>query len=151
MKITLFTANQNRHNYLINLLSDICDELYVVQESRSIFPGVTAGHYPASKKIKNYFKNVIDAEKKLFGNSYINNKNVKLFPIQEGDLGNCSIELLSDFLKSDIFVVFGSGYIKNDLADFLIKNKTFNIHMGISPYYRGTDCNFWALYDDNIH
>ena len=23
--------------------------------------------------------------------------------------------------------------------------------MGISPYYRGTDCNFWALYDDNPH
>ena len=21
--------------------------------------------------------------------------------------------------------------------------------MGISPYYRGTDCNFWALYDGN--
>ena len=21
--------------------------------------------------------------------------------------------------------------------------------MGISPYYRGTDCNFWALYDNN--
>lgn len=19
--------------------------------------------------------------------------------------------------------------------------------MGLSPYYRGTDCNFWALYD----
>ena len=20
--------------------------------------------------------------------------------------------------------------------------------MGISPFYRGTDCNFWAMYDD---
>ena len=23
--------------------------------------------------------------------------------------------------------------------------------MGISPYYRGTDCNFWALFDGNAH
>ena len=23
--------------------------------------------------------------------------------------------------------------------------------MGVSPYYRGNDCNFWALYDDNPH
>ena len=23
--------------------------------------------------------------------------------------------------------------------------------MGVSPYYRGTDCNFWSLYDDNPH
>ena len=21
--------------------------------------------------------------------------------------------------------------------------------MGVSPYYRGTSCNFWAIYDDN--
>ena len=21
--------------------------------------------------------------------------------------------------------------------------------MGLSPYYRGTDCNFWAMYDNN--
>ena len=23
--------------------------------------------------------------------------------------------------------------------------------MGVSPYYRGSDCNFWALYDNNPH
>ena len=23
--------------------------------------------------------------------------------------------------------------------------------MGVSPYYRGADCNFWALYDNNPH
>ena len=23
--------------------------------------------------------------------------------------------------------------------------------MGVSPYYRGNDCNFWALYDGNPH
>ena len=33
------------------------------------------------------------------------------------------------------------------VINFLIKKKAINIHMGISPYYRGTDCNFWALYD----
>ena len=47
--------------------------------------------------------------------------------------------------------MFGSSYIKGDLINFLIKKKTINIHMGVSPYYRGTDCNFWALYDNNPH
>ena len=37
------------------------------------------------------------------------------------------------------------------LVDFLISQKAINIHAGVSPYYRGTDCNFWALYDDNPH
>ena len=61
------------------------------------------------------------------------------------------MNLLSDFLKSDVYVVFGSSYIKGELVDFLVKQKTINIHAGVSPYYRGTDCNFWALYDDNPH
>jgi len=30
----------------------------------------------------------------------------------------------------------------------LVNRRAINIHMGLSPYYRGTACNFWALYDD---
>ena len=153
MKITLFTANQARHNYLINLLSSVATEINVVQESRTIFPGIVPGYYPATDTIKEYFSKVINAEKELFGNSYISgtNKNLNLLPLESGDLTRCSIEYLSDFLKSDIYVVFGSSYIKGELVDFLINHKALNIHMGVSPYYRGTDCNFWALFDDNPH
>ncbi len=50
-------------------------------------------------------------------------------------------------LESDYYIVFGASYIKGWLADFLIKNGAINIHMGISPYYRGNSCNFWAMYD----
>ncbi len=153
MKITLFTSNNNRHNYLINLSSNICDELFVVQECRTIFPGIIRGHYPESDTMKKYFENVNAAQNKLFGNSYVNNfnKNIKILPILSGDLNKCSLTFLSDFLNSDIYVVFGSSYIKRELVDYLVEKKTINIHAGVSPYYRGTDCNFWALYDNNPH
>ena len=153
MKITLFTANQARHNYLINLLSSVATEINVVQESRTIFPGIVPGHYPATDTIKEYFSKVINAQKELFGNSYISGtkNNLNLLPLESGDLTRCSIEYLSDFLKSDVYLVFGSSYIKGELVDFLVNHKALNIHMGVSPYYRGTDCNFWALVDDNPH
>jgi folate-dependent phosphoribosylglycinamide formyltransferase PurN len=153
MKVTLFTSNNKRHNYLINLLSEISDELYVIQECNTIFPGIVPGHYQASPVMKKYFENVNNAQSHLFGNSYVNNKkkNIKILPMISGDLNQCSMNLLSDFLKSDVYVVFGSSYIKGELVDFLVKQKAINIHAGVSPYYRGTDCNFWALYDDNTH
>ena len=153
MKITLLTSNKNRHNYLINLLSKISDELFVVQECGTIFPGAISDHYPESKIMSNYFRKVNDAQLKLFGNSYVNNseKNIKILPMLSGDLNKCSLTFLADFLKSDIYVVFGSSYIKGELVNYLVKQKTINIHMGVSPYYRGTDCNFWALYDNNPH
>ena len=153
MKITLFTSNQNRHNYLINSLSKICKELFVVQECKTIFPGIVPGHYPATNTMKKYFQKVISAELNLFGNSFVNkfNKNIKILPLQLGDLNKCSMTLLNDFLQSDYYIVFGSSYIKGELVEFLVNNKAINIHMGVSPYYRGSDCNFWALYDNNPH
>ena len=54
-------------------------------------------------------------------------------------------------LDSDIYIVFGASYIKSNLADFLIQKKAWNIHLGISPFYRGSSCNFWASYQGNHH
>ena len=149
MKITLFTSNQSRHNYLINRLSEIADQLFVVQENDTRFPGLSPGHYPASKIYQDYFKNVQDAEKKLFGDNYINCNNLNLISFLEGDLNKAGIKFFSEFLKSDIYIVTGSSYIKGELAEFLIEKKAISIHMGLAPYYRGTDCNFWALFDGN--
>ena len=114
MKITLFTSNNNRHNYLINLISKFCDELFVVQECGTIFSGLIPGHYPASENMKRYFKNVTVAQKKLFGKSYVDslNTNIKLLPILAGDLNKCSLIFLSDFLKSDIYIVLEVHILK---------------------------------------
>ena len=153
MKITLFTSNNTRHNYLINLLSEVSEQLFVIQECSTIFPGIYPGHYKTSPIIKKYFENVNNAQSQLFGKSYVNNpkKNIKILTMVSGDLNQCSMNMLSDFLESNIYIVFGSSYIKGELVDFLIKQKAISIHAGISPYYKGTDCNFWALYDNNPH
>lgn len=153
MKITLFTSNKNRHNYLINLLSTVSHELFVIQECSTIFPGLIPDHYKATPIMRKYFIEVNNAQNKIFGNSYVNNhkKNIKIYPMYAGDINLCSLDLLKDFLQSDIYIVFGSSYIKGDLINFLVDQKTINIHAGVSPYYRGTDCNFWALFDHNPH
>ena len=65
MKITIFTSNNSRHNYLINLMSSISDELYVVQENNTIFPGMVPGHYKASEAMEKYFVKVREAQRKI--------------------------------------------------------------------------------------
>ena len=153
MKITLFTSNDKRHNFFINMLSEVSEELFVVQECKTIFPGIIPGSYPVTETMKKYFSEVKNAQLKLFGNSLINtsSKKIKILPMLYGDLNKCSISFLSDFLKSDIYIVLGSSYIKGELIEFLLKKKALNIHAGVVPYYRGNDCNFWALFDDNPH
>ena len=153
MKVTLFTSNNYRHNYLINLLSNFCDELWVVQECKTIFTGKNDEKYQNSNIIEKYFIKVLEAQNKIFKKEFVNKniKNIKTLPILYGELNKLPLSYLDDFLESDIYVVFGSSYIKGELVDFLVKQKAINIHAGISPYYRGCDCNFWALYDDNPH
>ena len=41
--------------------------------------------------------------------------------------------------------MFGPSYIKGDLIDILVNKNSINIHMGVSPYYRSSSCNFWAM------
>ena len=153
MKVTLFTSENLRHNYLINLLSYFCDELWVVQECKNIYPQNNNQKDQISDVIKIYFDKVFEAQDKIFKKEYSNknNINIKILPILYGKLNNLSLSYLNNFLQSDIYVVFGCSFIKGDLVNFLIKQKTINIHAGVSPYYRGTDCNFWALYDYNPH
>ncbi len=151
MNITLFTSNNIRHNYLINSLSNICEKLFVVQEIADKSNNKILGNYKNTNYMKEYFKYVNEAQIKFFGNSQVDKtkKNIEIFPIKLGEINDYTLETLSSYLKSNFYLVFGSSYIKGSLVDFLIKKKTLNIHMGISPYYRGSDCNFWALYDGN--
>ena len=153
MKITIITSNLPRHNYLVNCLSKLNCDLFVIQECQTHFPGrADNGHYKVNAEIKKYFKEVNKSQNKFFKkNTKLHLDKVKIKSLSFNDLNMFKIADLSTFLKSDLYIVFGSSYLKGDLVNFLIKKKAINIHMGISPYYRGTDCNFWAVADRNFH
>jgi methionyl-tRNA formyltransferase len=54
---------------------------------------------------------------------------------------------LADRLQPDIICVFGTSLIKGELLE---KGRLgiLNLHGGLSPDYRGADCTFWALYNN---
>jgi len=149
MKITVFTSNQPRHISLIESLSLIADEVYAVQECNTIFPGKVDDFFKRSEVMQEYFSHVIEAEKTIFGQPRFSPANVKSISMKLGDLIRLDINALKPALESDCYIVFGSSFIKGELCEFLVDHKALNIHMGTSPYYRGSSCNFWALQDGN--
>ena len=46
--------------------------------------------------------------------------------------------------QPDFVILYGSSIIKPPLLDFY-KDKMINLHLGLSPYYRGSGTNFWPL------
>jgi methionyl-tRNA formyltransferase len=47
-------------------------------------------------------------------------------------------------LRPDALLVFGTAIVQNEMLA-LAADRAFNMHTGISPRYRGTDCEFWPL------
>lgn len=148
MKITVFTSNQPRHIALVNRLASISDTTYAILESNTVFPGQVKDFYNKSEIFQKYFSYVLSSEKKIFGDLSFTARNVRSLVLKSGDLNLLTEPQLREALNSDVFIVFGSSFIKGWLVDFLVLQSAVNIHMGLSPYYRGSSCNFWALYDD---
>lgn len=147
MKITVFTSNQPRHIALIRSLADIADRVYAVQECNTVFPGEVDDFFRKSDVMQRYFRHVIDAERDVFGSPGFLPANAHSLAIRMGDLNRIPLQRFGEALHSDVFIVFGSSYIKGPLCDTLVAKGALNIHMGMSPWYRGSSCNFWALYD----
>jgi len=149
VKITVFTSNQPRHLSLISALAEVADEVFAIQECVTVFPGKVADFFCKSEVMQAYFSRVIAAEQEVFGGIRFLPSNVRNLSLKSGDLNGVEMGLLAPALESDVYVVFGASYIKGPLIEFLVARSAINIHMGVSPYYRGSSCNFWALFDGN--
>jgi hypothetical protein len=147
MQITVFTSNQPRHIALIQSLSLIADRVYSIQECNTVFPGKVSDFFKKSEIMQKYFLKVIEAENIVFPFIHFLPNNVHQLPIKMGDINDLPLSTFGPALESDVYIVFGASYLKGNLCNELIKRQAINIHMGISPYYRGSSTNFWALYD----
>tara|TARA_B110000008_G_C16950890_1_gene556319 strand:+ start:1527 stop:2309 length:783 start_codon:yes stop_codon:yes gene_type:complete len=149
VKVTIFSSNQPRHLNLAKEFSKISDEVFFISEVNTVFPGQVDDFFKKSEVMRTYFENVIRSERKILGDIGFLPNNIRNLSIKSGDLNKLKKSQLTEALNSDIYVVFGASYIKGWLIDFLVDHRAINIHMGLSPYYRGSSCNFWALYDNN--
>jgi methionyl-tRNA formyltransferase len=148
VRITIFTSNQPRHLALINSLANQGHKTYAVLECNTVFPGVVSDFFKSSAVMQQYFQNVRRAEQELFGDLQFTAERASILAIKSGDLNFLTMETLAPAMDSDVFIVFGASYIKGWLVDFLVQRRAVNIHNGLSPYYLGSSCNFWALHDN---
>jgi hypothetical protein len=147
MKIFIYTNNAPRHLKLIEQAAEAFDDVFVLQECTTLFPGQVDGHYRGSHIMDKYFSSVLQAEKKVFGEARFSPKTVKLLSVAYGDVEFLNPSIVKEALAADVCIAFGASYLRGPLLEELISKKTINIHMGVSPYYWGHSSNFWALND----
>jgi methionyl-tRNA formyltransferase len=62
-------------------------------------------------------------------------------------INNPEVIALAEKHNPDFIAVFGTSLLKGELLE---KGRlgVINLHGGLSPHYRGADCTFWALYNN---
>jgi len=161
-RLVILTADGLEHHYVTNRL---CHEFQIsailVEKVRKADLKKRLRRYPpailVSKALRLLFLKATGDKKKarmaslrVFGeddcNRFHNENLVRRVP------GINSPQALS-FLKEsrpDAILVYGCGIVRDKVLS-LAHDLAFNMHTGISPYYRGTACAFWPIVNGEPH
>lgn len=142
MKVVIFTGNGIRHKFFANSICKQIEECLIISECN---PNDAVDE--DNSKIANHFKTRYETEKKVFiGNDFFEGK---VIPVMYKEVNLMYIfEIIKKF-NPDLMIVFGSSIIKEPLIS-LKPDRFINLHLGLSPYYRGSGTNFWPFVNNEL-
>ncbi|MEK9186633.1 MAG: formyltransferase family protein, partial [Patescibacteria group bacterium] len=141
--IILITSNQGRHHMAADYLKRNFNLLGVVSESRRV---LKSGDTPEEDKvIKDYDRECAEKEQEYFGYA-------TQFPLPEEkilriDYGTCGDPKILEWIQKlnpRYVVLFSASVVKGAILS-VYKGKIINLHLGLTPYYRGWANAFWPL------
>ncbi|MDC0179605.1 formyltransferase family protein [Candidatus Pelagibacter sp.] len=144
MNILLISGDHPRHLYFQSKLANLRDidvTSIIFKREDFIKPKNLFTNNKQKKLLSKHFEDRFKEEKKFF-NIKFSLKN-KIYVNKENFNKN-----LTDHLKKNkykICIVFGIHIIEKKIRKLMPKN-TINLHLGLSPRYRGTATLFWPFY-----
>ena len=145
MKLVVFTSDSIRHKYLANTLSKQVDDTLVISEIPPTHNNAELAS--SSPLVKEHFALRKSAELRIFkGNENFLPNTITL---QYKEASSKSIFLKIKNFIPDVMIVFGSSILKGDILS-LLPGKFLNLHLGLSPYYRGSGTNFWPFVNKEL-
>jgi folate-dependent phosphoribosylglycinamide formyltransferase PurN len=145
LKIFSICGNHSRHLYYLNEISQKFNvNGSIIQTRENILPSLPENISDQDRKnFDLHFQNRDIKEKEYFKNQ--NYPNHDILEVKPEEL---NLEKSIKFLKSknpDVVLIFGSDLIKEPFYNHLPKD-SINLHLGLSPRYRGAAGLFWPFY-----
>lgn len=146
MRIVILTSNGLRHKFLANSLASHADDALIISECKpndSIF-----SDSQNITEIENHFRLRNETEKIFFPkNDFFM---AKTLPIIYKELNLDYVYNVIKNFKPDIMIIFGSYIVREPLLSILPPGHIINLHLGLSPYYRGSGTNFWPFVNNEL-
>jgi folate-dependent phosphoribosylglycinamide formyltransferase PurN len=146
MRAILLTSTFRRHAFVANAVAAGCDLVGVWQETKSFRPERYARDAADQEVIQAHFAKRDASEARYFAAD----SSVRLDPgavHRTVAVGGCNEPAEVDLMtaaRPDVVLVFGTGILREPLLS-AFEGRILNIHLGLSPYYRGAGTNFWPL------
>jgi len=147
LRIVIFTSNGIRHKFFANTLSKEVDDCLTIVESKQVNPFDINGELETIE-LQKHFDERTKIEKKYFINNdfFVS----KTLPILNKEANSSYVTKIIHEFNPDAIFVFGSSILKNDILNLVPPGNFFNMHLGLSPYYRGSGTNFWPFVNNEL-
>jgi folate-dependent phosphoribosylglycinamide formyltransferase PurN len=131
-----------RHNFVANVAASMLDVAGVWREGKSFAPLSYAESPDDELAIARHFAARDDSEQDYFADHDEVRAAARTLP-PAGCNDPAEITAMQR-LAPDVVLVFGTSMLKQPLID-AFAGRIINMHLGLSPYYRGAGTNFWPL------
>ncbi len=153
MNIGILTSVETRHRYFVNRLGGEFDVTAVSYEGTGYSPAAVQGNDltpEEARVVAEHFAERARQEERFFGSNaeFVTPSDscaVRLIP--PGEINSADSVTFLRSADVDTVVVYGTNLIKPPVLDFA-PGRMINMHLGVSPYYRGTATNFYPLLNE---
>lgn len=154
MKIVILTGSELRHDFIrkylacqqgINVLQSFCES----QDGN--LQQITSSDQTEASELRDFhLKNRTKTEQDFFQLfcDTITDKSNPVF-IRKGAINEkANVDVIIS-MRPDLIISYGCSIIKSSLIH-LFDKKIINIHLGLSPYYKGAGTNFWPFVNNEL-
>jgi folate-dependent phosphoribosylglycinamide formyltransferase PurN len=153
LRVGILTSDELRHFYVADAVADRFDVVTIVYQDtgyRPVDAAATADDERAARVVRYHFEQRLRQEERFFGHTTDPIETVNSAAVRRIKPEALNTDETVAFLKGqrpDVLLVYGTNLIKPPLLD-AFEGRMINMHLGLSPYYRGTATNFYPLVND---
>lgn len=143
MKVVLLTSNRLRHKYIAASIAGELDLALIVTEKKSASIEEGAGYNKEDTELlAGHFKERARAEEDFFGAHAQFPKEVPRIDLPHGSINSEEVHQIIQQASPDLILLFGTSIIRDPLLT-TFEGKMINLHLGLSPFYKGSATNLF--------
>jgi folate-dependent phosphoribosylglycinamide formyltransferase PurN len=150
MNIALFTSNHLRHKYIANQLTEkLPVTLIICEEKSDKIENFSAYNDEDIQLLESHFIEREKTEKLFFGNNISFPTTVEVINLPFGQLNSEETVEVLEKNEINLVLLFGTSLIKPLILDHF-PDRVINLHLGLSPYYKGSGTNFFPIVNEEF-